>query len=124
LFLRVGLIGTIAAIYLVGFSVNILTLLALVLATGMVVNDTRSLCSRISCVSARSGPRGGGQRHVAGLSPYVRARPSRRIFIPLSFLPGQAGGLFRNEFGFTLAIAVLLSSVVTLSLCPMLASAC
>lgn len=43
------------------------------------------------------------------------------VFVPLSFLPGQAGGLFR-EFGFTLAMAVLLSSVVALSLCPVLAS--
>jgi HAE1 family hydrophobic/amphiphilic exporter-1 len=43
------------------------------------------------------------------------------VFIPLSFLPGQAGGLFR-EFGFTLAMAVTLSSVVALTLCPMLAS--
>ena len=43
------------------------------------------------------------------------------VFIPLSFLPGQTGGLFR-EFGFVLAMSVLLSSVVALSLCPMLAS--
>jgi HAE1 family hydrophobic/amphiphilic exporter-1 len=43
------------------------------------------------------------------------------VFIPLSFLPGQAGGLFR-EFGFTLAMAVVLSSVVALTLCPMLSS--
>jgi hydrophobic/amphiphilic exporter-1 (mainly G- bacteria), HAE1 family len=43
------------------------------------------------------------------------------VFVPLSFLPGQAGGLFR-EFGFVLAIAVFLSSIVALSLCPMLAS--
>jgi hydrophobic/amphiphilic exporter-1 (mainly G- bacteria), HAE1 family len=43
------------------------------------------------------------------------------VFVPLSFLPGQTGGLFR-EFGFTLAMAVLLSSVVALSLCPVLAS--
>ncbi|MGE3307863.1 MAG: efflux RND transporter permease subunit, partial [Rhizobiaceae bacterium] len=43
------------------------------------------------------------------------------VFVPLSFLPGQTGGLFR-EFGFVLAMSVLLSSVVALSLCPMLAS--
>jgi hydrophobic/amphiphilic exporter-1 (mainly G- bacteria), HAE1 family len=43
------------------------------------------------------------------------------VFVPLSFLPGQTGGLFR-EFGFTLSMAVLLSSVVALTLCPMLAS--
>ena len=43
------------------------------------------------------------------------------VFIPLSFLPGKAGGLFR-EFGFVLAIAVTISSLVALTLCPMLAS--
>src|SRR5690606_13464234 len=43
------------------------------------------------------------------------------VFVPLSFLPGQTGGLFR-EFGFVLAISVILSCVVALSLCPMLAS--
>ncbi len=43
------------------------------------------------------------------------------VFVPISFLPGQAGGLFR-EFGFTLAIAVMISSVVALSLTPMMAS--
>src|SRR5690606_20869958 len=43
------------------------------------------------------------------------------VFVPISFLPGQAGGLFR-EFGFVLAIAVTLSGVVALTLCPMLAS--
>ncbi|MFN6977829.1 MAG: efflux RND transporter permease subunit, partial [Gemmobacter sp.] len=43
------------------------------------------------------------------------------VFVPLSFLPGQTGGLFR-EFGYTLAISVLLSSCVALTLCPVLAS--
>src|SRR5690606_39173226 len=43
------------------------------------------------------------------------------VFVPLSFLPGQTGGLFR-EFGFVLAISVVLSAIVALSLCPMLAS--
>ena len=43
------------------------------------------------------------------------------VFVPLSFLPGQAGALFR-EFGITLALAVAISAVVALSLCPMMAS--
>src|SRR5690606_25848223 len=43
------------------------------------------------------------------------------VFIPISFLPGQAGGLF-TEFGFVLAFTVMISSVVALTLCPMLAS--
>jgi len=122
--LPVALIGTIAAIYLVGFSVNILTLLALVLATGMVVDDAIVVLENI--VRQRSLGMGPRAAAVNGTSQVFFAvitttATLAAVFIPLSFLPGQAGGLFR-EFGFTLAIAVMLSSVVALSLCPMLAS--
>ena len=120
----VALIGTIAAIYLVGFSINILTLLALVLATGIVVDDAIVVLENI--VRRRNegmGPRAAavlGAREVF-FAVIATTVTLMAVFIPLSFLPGQTGGLFR-EFGFVLAIAVLLSSVVALSLCPMLAS--
>lgn len=120
----VALVGTLAAIYLVGFSVNILTLLALVLATGMVVDDAIVVLENI--VRRRSegiGPRAAavlGTRQVF-FAVVTTTATLAAVFIPLSFLPGQAGGLFR-EFGFTLAMAVLLSSVVALTLCPTLAS--
>lgn len=120
----VALIGTLAAIYLVGFSVNILTLLALVLATGMVVDDAIVVLENI--VRRRSEGMGPRAAAVLGTQQVFFAVVTTTatlaaVFIPLSFLPGQAGGLFR-EFGFTLAIAVGLSSVVALSLCPVLAS--
>lgn len=120
----VALIGTIAAIYLAGFSVNILTLLALVLATGLVVDDAIVVLENI--VRRRNegmGPRAAavlGTREVF-FAILATTATLIAVFVPLSFLPGQAGGLFR-EFGFVLAIAVFLSSVVALSLCPMLAS--
>ncbi len=120
----VALIGTIAAIYMVGFSVNILTLLALVLATGLVVDDAIVVLENI----VRRRNEGMGSRAAAVLGTRevffaVLATTATLIavFVPLSFLPGQAGGLFR-EFGFVLAFAVFLSSIVALSLCPMLAS--
>jgi hydrophobic/amphiphilic exporter-1 (mainly G- bacteria), HAE1 family len=120
----VALIGTLAAIYLVGFSVNILTLLALVLATGMVVDDAIVVLENI----VRRRGEGMGPRAAAVLGTQqvffavvTTTATLAAVFVPLSFLPGQAGGLFR-EFGFTLAIAVALSSVVALSLCPVLAS--
>ncbi|ETA51741.2 multidrug transporter AcrB [Rhodobacteraceae bacterium PD-2] len=122
--LPVALIGTVAAIYLVGFSVNILTLLALVLATGMVVDDAIVVLENI--VRRRSegmGPRAAavlGTRQVF-FAVVTTTATLAAVFVPLSFLPGQAGGLFR-EFGFTLAIAVMLSSLVALTLCPVLAS--
>ena len=121
----VALIGTLAAIYLVGFSVNILTLLALVLATGMVVDDAIVVLENIV---RRRRTEGMGPRAAAVLGAQqvffavvTTTVTLAAVFIPLSFLPGQVGGLFR-EFGFTLAIAVSLSSVVALTLCPVLAS--
>ncbi len=122
--LPVALVGTLAAIYMVGFSINILTLLALVLATGMVVDDAIVVLENI--VRQRAAGMGPRAAAVNGTSQVFFAVVTTTatlaaVFVPLSFLPGQAGGLFR-EFGFTLAMAVLLSSVVALSLCPVLAS--
>lgn len=120
----VALIGTIATIYLAGFSINILTLLALVLATGLVVDDAIVVLENI--VRRRNegmGPRAAavlGTREVF-FAVVATTATLVAVFVPLSFLPGQTGGLFR-EFGFVLAMAVVLSCVVALSLCPMLAS--
>lgn len=120
----VAMIGTIAAIYLAGFSINILTLLALVLATGLVVDDAIVVLENI----VRRRNQGMGPRAAAVLGTQevffaviATTATLAAVFVPLSFLPGQTGGLFR-EFGFVLAISVLLSSIVALSLCPMLAS--
>jgi HAE1 family hydrophobic/amphiphilic exporter-1 len=120
----VAMIGTVAAIYLAGFSVNILTLLALVLATGLVVDDAIVVLENI----VRRRNQGMGPRAAAVLGTQevffaviATTATLAAVFVPLSFLPGQTGGLFR-EFGFVLAISVLLSSIVALSLCPMLAS--
>ena len=120
----IALIGVIAFIYLVGFSINILTLLALVLATGMVVDDAIIVLENIV------------RRRDMGATPQAAAVIGTRevffavisttatlaaVFVPISFLPGQAGGLFR-EFGFVLAMAVIISSFIALTLCPMLAA--
>ncbi|WCJ61596.1 efflux RND transporter permease subunit [Agrobacterium tumefaciens] len=120
----VALIGTIVAIYMVGFSVNILTLLAIVLATGLVVDDAIVVLENI----VRRRAEGMGPRAAAVLGTQevffaviATTATLAAVFIPLSFLPGQLGGLFR-EFGFVLAFAVGLSSITALTLCPMLAS--
>ncbi|NEX46862.1 efflux RND transporter permease subunit [Pseudotabrizicola algicola] len=120
----VALIGTLAAIWIVGFSVNIITLLALVLATGLVVDDAIVVLENI--VRRRSEGMGARAAAVLGTQQVFFAvlattTTLAAVFIPLSFLPGQTGGLFR-EFGFTLAIAVLLSSATALTLCPVLAA--
>ncbi|EJF89243.1 efflux RND transporter permease subunit [Bartonella tamiae] len=120
----VALIGTVAAIYLAGFSINILTLLALVLATGLVVDDAIVVLENI--VRRRNMGMGARAAAVLGTKEVFFAVVATTltlaaVFVPISFLPGQAGGLFR-EFGFVLAISILLSAVVALTLCPMLAS--
>ena len=120
----VALVGTIAAIWLLGFSINILTLLALVLATGMIVDDAVVVIENV-------------YRHRAmGLKPLAAAVVGTRqvffaviattatlvaVFLPIAFLPSNAGRLF-TEFGIVLAVAVAISSFVALSLCPLLAS--
>ncbi|OQP87916.1 multidrug transporter AcrB [Rhizobium rhizosphaerae] len=120
----IALIGTCAAIYLAGFSINILTLLAIVLATGLVVDDAIVVLENI--VRRRSqgmGPRAAAVLGTLEVFFAVLATTATlaAVFIPLSFLPGQTGGLFR-EFGFVLAFSILLSAFVALTLCPMLAA--
>ncbi|AYD01479.1 efflux RND transporter permease subunit [Neorhizobium sp. NCHU2750] len=120
----VALIGTLVAIYLVGFSINILTLLAIVLATGLVVDDAIVVLENIVRRRAEGmGPRAAAVLGTQEVFFAVLATTATlaAVFIPLSFLPGQMGGLFR-EFGFVLAFAVALSSITALTLCPMLAS--
>ncbi|WP_193335913.1 efflux RND transporter permease subunit [Devosia beringensis] len=120
----IALLGAVAGIYMAGFSLNIITLLALVLATGLVVDDAIVVLENI----VRRKAMGAGPRAAAVLGTQevffaviATTLTLAAVFIPLSFLAGQTGRLFR-EFGFTLAIAVLLSSVVALSMGPMIAS--
>jgi HAE1 family hydrophobic/amphiphilic exporter-1 len=120
----VALIGTIAGIYALGFSLNILTLLALVIATGLVVDDAIVVLENITRRRAMGlGPRAAAVLGTQEVFFAVIATTATlaAVFIPISFLPGQTGPLFR-EFGYTLAISVGLSALVALSLAPMLAS--
>ncbi|MCV3273081.1 efflux RND transporter permease subunit [Roseobacter sinensis] len=122
--LPVALIGTVGGIWLAGFSINILTLLALVLATGMVVDDAIVVLENI--VKKRDAGMPVRAAAVRGtrevfFAVITTTATLAAVFVPLSFLPGTSGALFR-EFGFVLAMAVTISSFVALSLCPMLAS--
>lgn len=120
----VSLLGTIAAMYMLGFSLNILTLLALVLATGLVVDDAIVVLENI----ARRRHEGMGQRAAAVLGAkqvffavLSTTATLAAVFIPISFFKGTAGRLF-SEFGFVLAFSVALSAFVALTLVPMMAS--
>jgi hydrophobe/amphiphile efflux-1 (HAE1) family protein len=120
----VALIGSVAAIWLLGFSINILTLLALVLATGLIVDDSIVVLENIQRRRAQSlGARAAavlGSRQVF-FAVIATTVTLVSVFVPISVLPSTAGRLFR-EFGFVLAIAVMISSFVALTLVPALAA--
>ncbi|MGE0621826.1 MAG: efflux RND transporter permease subunit [Pseudomonadales bacterium] len=116
----VALLGTVAAIWLLGFSINILTLLALVLATGLIVDDAIIVLENVQ--RRRAEGLGAGAAAVLGTRQVFFAVVATTavlvaVFVPIAFLPGTAGRLFR-EFGIVLAIAVAISSLVALTLVP------
>jgi len=118
----VSLAGALAIIWALGFSINILTLLALVLATGMIVDDAIVVSENIQ----RRRAMGLGARAAAVIGTrevffavVATTAVLASVFIPIAFLPSTAGRLFR-EFGGVLAGAVIISSFVALSLVPAL----
>jgi multidrug efflux pump len=120
----VSIIGALTVMYALGYSVNVLTLLGLVLAIGLVVDDAivvlenvhrRTELGEPPLVAAITGAR------EIGFAVIATTLTLASVFVPISFLPGDLGRLFR-EFGFTLAAAVIFSALVALTLTPMLAS--
>jgi len=120
----VALIGTVAAIWLMGFSLNLITLLALVLATGLVVDDSIVVLENITRLKSRGSTARAaaviGTRQVF-FAVIATTLTLVSVFVPISFLPSTAGRLF-VEFGFVLACTVAISSFVALTIVPMLAS--
>lgn len=120
----IALFGTVAAIWLTDFSINTISLLALVLATGMVVDDAIVVTENI--VRKRQEGMGPLSAAVAGTNEVFFAVVSTTatlaaVFVPISFLPGQAGGVF-SEFGYVLAFSVAISSATALTLTPVIAA--
>ena len=119
-----SLIGVMFALLALGYSINLLTLLALVLAIGLVVDDAIVVVENI-------------HRHIEeGMQPFEAALTGAReiavpvismtitlaaVYAPIGFVSGLTGALFR-EFAFTLAGAVIVSGIIALTLSPMMAS--
>lgn len=119
-----SMIGVLFFMQLMGYSINLLTLLALVLAIGLVVDDAIVVVENI-------------HRHIEeGLSPFDAALKGTQeiampvvamtitlaaVYAPIGFLQGLTGALFK-EFAFTLAGAVIISGIVALTLSPMMCS--
>ena len=120
----VSIIATFTVMAAMGYTINVLTLLGLVLAIGLVVDDAivvlENIFRRIEdgqkpLLAAIDGANEIGFAVIATTLVLVA------VFVPLSFIEGDIGRLFR-EFGITLAAAVLFSSLVALTLTPMLSS--
>ena len=119
-----SLVGTFTVMLALGYSINLLTLLALVLAIGLVVDDAIIVVENVS-------------RHLeAGLTPYESAIQAARelanpiiamtivliaVYVPIGFMSGLTGALF-TEFAFTLVGAVTMSAIIALTLSPMMCS--
>lgn len=120
----ISLIGAFFIMYIMGFSINVLTLLGIVLAIGLVVDDAIVVMENIYAkIEQRMQPKAAAERGTAEIFFAVIATTVAltAVFLPVIFLQGLTGRLFR-EFGIVLAGAVIISSFVALTLTPMLAS--
>ncbi|OCP05759.1 MULTISPECIES: multidrug efflux RND transporter permease subunit [unclassified Ensifer] len=121
----VSLIATLVVMYLFGFSLNMLSLLGMVLAIGLVVDDAIVVVENVE------------RQLEAGLSPLAATRKAMQevtgpiiattavllaVFIPVAFIPGVAGSLY-NQFALTVAISVAFSAFNSLTLSPALSAA-
>ena len=118
----VSLIGAFFIMYIMGYSINVLTLLAIVLATGLVVDDgivvTENIFKKVEQGFSPLEAAFAGSKEIffAVISTSITLAA---VFLPVIFLQGFVGRLFR-EFGVVIAGAVLISAFVSLSLTPML----
>ncbi|HKU43705.1 MAG TPA: efflux RND transporter permease subunit, partial [Polyangiales bacterium] len=119
-----SLVGTFAAMWLFDFTLNNLSLMALTIATGFVVDDAIVVTENVSrCLERGMSPREAalqGAREI-GFTIVSITVSLLAAFIPLLLMGGVVGRLFR-EFAVTLAVAIVLSAVVSLTLTPMLCS--
>jgi len=117
-----SLVGTFAAMYFLGFSINNLTLMALTIATGFVVDDAIVVIENISRYIEKgekpldAALKGAGE---IGFTIISLTFSLVAVLIPLLFMGDIVGRLFR-EFAVTLAVAILISAVVSLTLTPMM----
>jgi hydrophobe/amphiphile efflux-1 (HAE1) family protein len=121
----VSIIGTFAGMFVLGFSINLLTLFGLVLAIGIVVDDAIVVLENVERImsSEGKGPREAAIQAMEEVTGPVIAivLVLCAVFIPVSFLGGLAGELYR-QFAVTIAVSVVISGVVALTLTPALAA--
>lgn len=121
----VSLIGTFAFMYIVGFSINLLTLFALVLVIGTVVDDAIVVVEAVQSKFDEGirSPYAATSKAMSGISTAIvtTSLVFMCVFIPTSFIGGTSGTYYQ-QFGLTMAVAVGISAVSALTLCPALCS--
>jgi multidrug efflux pump len=120
----ISLLGAVAAMSLMGFSLNLLTILAIVLSVGLVVDDAIVVVENVSRymregMSRTQAALASSRQLVAPIIAMTLTLAA--VYAPIGFLTGLTGFLFR-EFAFTLAMAVLISGVVALTLSPVMSA--
>ena len=121
----ISLIGTFGFMLIFGFSLNILTLLGLVLAIGIVVDDAIVVVENVERImeEEKLSPYQATKKAMEGLTGAIIATSLvlAAVFVPVSFLGGITGQLYR-QFTVTIVVSVLLSTVVALTLSPVMCS--
>ncbi|MDQ1195518.1 efflux RND transporter permease subunit [Agrobacterium sp. SORGH_AS 787] len=119
----VALLGTCAVMYATGFSINVLTMFAMVLAIGILVDDAIVVVENVERIMAEEGlsPKAATQkamRQITGAILGITLVLSC-VFIPMAFFPGSTGIIYR-QFSLTMVVSILFSAFLALSLTPAL----
>jgi HAE1 family hydrophobic/amphiphilic exporter-1/multidrug efflux pump len=121
----VSLIGAFAGIYMLGYSINTLTLFAMVLAIGIVVDDAIVVLENVERIMREEGlpPRDAAIKAMREVTSPIIAivLTLTAVFVPIAFLGGLTGELYR-QFAVTIAISVIISGLVALTLSPALSA--
>ncbi len=121
----ISLIGTFGVMLMFGFSLNMLTLLGLILAIGIVVDDAIVVVENVDRImhSEKLSPFEATEKAMSNLGGALIAMSLVlcAVFVPVSFLPGITGQLYR-QFTVTIAVSVIISTVVALTLTPVMCS--
>lgn len=121
----ISLIGTFGVMLIFGFSLNMLTLLGLILAIGIVVDDAIVVVENVERImeEEKTGAYEATCKAMKGLAPALIATSLvlAAVFVPVSFLPGITGLLYR-QFTVTIVVSVLISTVIALTLSPVMCS--
>jgi len=119
----VALLGTLAVMYAAGFSINVLTMFAMVLAIGILVDDAIVVVENVERIMADEGlgPREATRKAMRQISGAIIGITTvlTAVFVPMAFFPGAVGVIYQ-QFSLTMAISILFSGFLALSLTPAL----